>query len=339
MPRLAMFAPASPPEANWPFPNAKFNIPRLGVKHYWTVSSTDGTAIELFDYDFSENPQLHLQIYDQDEDDETPLDNSVHYWNMGVLQAINHLHQAKKGTVIAAWNGLFFDLNGQGSSAIGSHLTPVVINGELRYPQLPTYRWTFGVKYPTDGYPQFSVKFMPSATELTRSFDYCSGAAQCVIKDGKPLKLEPYPASGQNIPKPHGATPAEAGYIPMVDHMKVSRTSLGWSKDNRHLYMLFVKAPGTETESALSLRHGEPYSGGWTLADVQRFWISKGVWCAINSDGGGPAQLAYLRKDGSYTVIPPRWSANNTRLTMKPDATNAPRGGSLMYFYVRDASK
>jgi hypothetical protein len=57
----------------------------------------------------------------------------------------------------------------------------------------------------------------------------------------------------------------------------------------------------------------------------------------MNSDAGDVAQLVYLRGDGHYEMIPPRWSSNRMRLQLKPDFSNAPRGGSIMYFYVRDA--
>jgi hypothetical protein len=319
--------------AVWPWPQTKQDRPYRGLTHY-LAKSPEGTTADLFDFDFDANPHLRLEIYDQDEDDTTPWDNSVRYWPNGVGQVTRHLNASGRGPVVAAWNGLFFDLNGQGSDGIAHHLTPVVLNGKLYFPDLDTYRWTFGVQY-AQGRPHFKTLHMPAAGVLTQEFDYAAGAAQCLIREGAPLKLEPFPKPGEPIPPSHGSTPEEVGYIRYVDHIKTSRASLGWSKDNRHLYLLFVKAPTTETESALALKHDTPIAGGWTVADLQRFWQARKVWGAINSDGGGPAQLTYRQPDGNYLLLPPRWAAANTRDTLPPTFPNAPAGGALMYFYVR----
>ncbi len=328
------------PQADWPWkvgPNVSVEETAKGVTHWLNNDAADGTEIDLFEFDFVKNPALRLELYDQDGDPPHQSLDWIRYWNKGVWQTVREINQAKKGEVVAAWNGLFFDLNGQGSLGAGRHLTPEVINGKLRYGDLDTYRWTFGVKY-KDGKPIFSVKYIPSPESLIGDFDYCSGAAQCVIRYGKALKLEPFPAPGAEIPRSHGCKPDEAGYIPFVDHMKVSRTSLGWSADSRYLDLLFVKSPSSEVQSALALKHDQPIEGGWTLFDIQRFWIAKGVWSAINSDGGGPAQLAFLQKGGDYTYIPPRWASNNNRVTMPANATGGSAGGSLMYFYVRNSA-
>ena len=147
------------------------------------------------------------------------------------------------------------------------------------------------------------------------------------------------------------STVLEAGYIPGLDHIKTSRASLGWTRDYRHLYLLFVKEPDGEIASRASLARRQAGRGGWTLADVQRFWLAmkkaKGVWNAVNSDGGDVAQLAYQRADGRTTLVPPRFAleggtdeknpqAGARRLLLAPDFSNAPRGGTIMYFYVRD---
>lgn len=321
-------------QTKWPLPQATREAIHNGVTHWLDTSAKDGTTVDLFEFDFSVNPHLHLQIYDQDEDDAGRFDNVAHFWNMGVGQAAKRLNAAGRGPVIAAWNGLFFDLNGQNATSLAHHLTPVVLDGAIHYADLPTYRWTFGVQM-RDGKPQFHLRHMPNAATLSKDFDYAAGAAQCIVKDGVPLKLEPPPWPGRIAPA-HRSASDEAGYIPIVDHIKVSRTSLAWSRDSSHLYLLFVKAPTTETESALAFKHNTFIEGGWTLADVQRFWISKGVWGAINSDGGGPAQLTNLRRDGNYGLIPPRWAADTKRLVFSPAFAGAPVGGSLMYFYVNE---
>src|SRR5580658_6291812 len=79
--------------------------PYRGVTHWLDTSSTDGTTVDLFDFDFTINPKLRLEIYGQDEDGTTPFDNHVLFWNMGVGQAAAHLNSIGRGPVIAAWNG------------------------------------------------------------------------------------------------------------------------------------------------------------------------------------------------------------------------------------------
>ncbi|MBC8139984.1 MAG: hypothetical protein H7Y38_00935, partial [Armatimonadetes bacterium] len=81
---------------------------------------------------------------------------------------------------------------------------------------------------------------------------------------------------------------------------------------------------------------GVPFTGGWTVADVQRFWLSLGVWGAVNSDGGDLAQLL-VRTPTGYDLSPPCWSSRDMRQTYSyARLGDAPQGGSLMYFYVRD---
>ncbi|HZT43665.1 MAG TPA: phosphodiester glycosidase family protein [Chthonomonadaceae bacterium] len=323
--------------ATWPWPRAVQDHPYPGVTHWLDTSSPDRTVLDLFRFDFRANPHLRLEMFDQDEDDGRPYDNKAQYWPRGVGQITRLLNTTGRGSVVAAWNGLFFDFDGIGPGHTASHLTPVVLNGKLFYPNAGNYRWTFGVRY-VKGKPVFKTLFLPRSEALAGAFDFAAGAAQCLIRDGKPLKLEPFPRPGQpQRPRPVMATPQEAGYIPTVDFIRTSRTSLGWSRDNRYLYLLFVKQPGSETESAIAFRHGLPSSGGWMLSDLQRFWLALNVWGAINGDGGEPAQLCYRRADGSYLLVPPHWAAANRRLIFSPDFPNAPQGGTLMVFYVRDA--
>ena len=73
------------------------------------------------------------------------------------------------------------------------------------------------------------------------------------------------------------------------------------------------------------------------MADLQRIWLAMNVWGAVNIDGGDVTQMAYLRADGAYELVPPRWASQDMRLTFAPDFHEAPKGGALMYFYVREA--
>ena len=83
------------PDTSWPWPNAKTKELALGVTQTSKVSS-DGTMLDLFDFDFGANPKLRWEIFDQDEDDEKPLDNRVNYWNRNVAQMTRQLDGTKK---------------------------------------------------------------------------------------------------------------------------------------------------------------------------------------------------------------------------------------------------
>lgn len=319
------------PLCTWPWPNAKPETLHTGMTH-WQATSADGTRLELLKFDFAANPRLRLELFDQDEDDEKPFDNRAHFWQRGVGQMTHQLNGEGKGSVIAAWNGLFFGFDRNDASGIAEHVAPVVLNGKAYY-NSGSHRWTFGVKYSHDR-PIFKTLHLPDKQTLTNEFDWAAGGAQCLIYNGKPLRLEPFPRSLDALKiGPVLSTPQEVGHIPTVDHMRTSRVSLGWSRDSRTLYLLFVKEPGNETASALAFRHGEIGMGGWTLYDLQRFWISIGVWSAVNSDGGNVAQLAYLRADAHYQLI-----TQDKRKIVTPAFEDAPHGGALMYFYVRETN-
>ncbi len=89
------------------------------------------------------------------------------------------------------------------------------------------------------------------------------------------------------------------------------------------------------------------------LSDVQRFWLSlqraKNISTAVNSDGGDVAQLLLLRPDNRYSFVAPRFLLDTLpngktrdatdKSVLPKDLNNAPRGGTLMSFYIRDASQ
>lgn len=335
LPVVQLDTPA--PLAIWPWPKAVKDTPHPGVTHWLDTSSPDGTVLDLFAFDFTANPGLRLEMFDQDEDDDHPFDNKADYFTRGVAQITHLLNTSGRGPVVAAWNGLFFDYDDTGPTQTASHLTPIVLNGKVYFPTADNYRWTFGVQY-VNGKPVFKTLFLPNRAALAREFDFAAGAAQCLIRDGEPLKLQPFPQPGEPpLPRPIHTTAKDVGHIPTVDFIKTSRTSMGWSKDSKTFYLLFVKQSGSEMESALAFRHGQPTASGWMLSDLQRFWQALGVWGAVNSDGGGPAQLCYRLADGNYLLVPAQWAAPNRRLTFSPDFANAPAGGALMFFYVRDS--
>lgn len=336
-PKAATFVDLPSPLATWPWPGAVQDQPHAGIAHWLDRSSPDGTLLDLLEFDFTANPRLRLELYDQDEDDAAPFDNRVAYWPLGVAAAVQHLDQAGRGPVLAAWNGLFFgtDSGNWGPEGVGHPVAPVVLRGQVRH-NVGNHRWTFGVKQQSDG-PEFKLFHLPDRATLAREYTFAAAGAPCVLREGQPLRVEPIPGpDSPSRPSPVPSTPEEAGYIPGVDHIKTCRTSLGWSRDSRKLYLLVVKEPDHELASRIDQRFGKPMQGGWSLADIQRFWQARGVWSAVNLDGGNVTQLLYQRSDRHYELVPPRWSSSELRKTLSPDLKGAPEGGTLMYFYVRE---
>jgi hypothetical protein len=339
--------PVLPPKpsllAIWPWPHAMWDTPHAGVTHWLDSSSPDGTVLDFFDFDLQANPGLRFEIYDQDQDDAHPFDDTADCWPQGVGWATHHLNTSGRGKVIAAWHGLFFNCDPvAGKSAdprslyVGHHVTPVVIDGQVHC-NVGQARWTFGVQYDRCGRATFKTLLMPDKTTLAKSFTFASGGAQCLVKDGQPQKLRSFAAAQEPFDH-HSTTCAsdEAGYIPNVDWIQTTRATVGWSLDQKHFYLLFVKQTGTEGGAVMASHGHGPPTGGWTISDEQRFWLAKGVWGAINSDGGDVGQLTFLRPDGNYLLLPP---IAQERRVYPPNFPNAPAAGTLLYFYVRDIGR
>jgi hypothetical protein len=330
--------------AGWPWGNAKVQKISQGLTHY-TATDSDGTVVDLFEFDWAINPNFRWEIFDQDEDDRKPLDNKVEYWDRNVARATKELNNNGRGKVLVAWNGAFFGYNKSTNVEDAFHVSPVVLRGNVHYNNA-NHRWTFGVKQTDDG-PVWKALFKPDRQTMEREFDYAAGSVQCLIKDGKPLKLEPFPTSSADFKhQPVVSSNQEAGHIPYFDHMRTCRASIGWDKDNKKLYLLTVKEPDFEGGSGAALSMhvsgvtGESVPalvGGWTVPDVQRFWLAKGVWGAINSDAGDVLQFVYRRPSGNYTFVPPRQGSNQMRIECGDNWKGAiTGGGAIMYFLVRE---
>ena len=347
----APLPPAPPipsPLAVWPWPYAAVDTPHLGVTHWLDTSSPDGSVLDFFDFDLRKNPHLRFEIYDQDEDDAHPFDDVADCWPHGVGWAVQHLNATGRGKVVAAWHGLFFNCDQvSGRSAdprslyVGRHVTPVVLDGKAHC-NVGQARWTFGVQYDARNRPKFRTLLLPSKAVLEKNFTFAAGGAQCLLLAGKPQKLSTF-ASAQDPFEHHptGCAPDEAGSIPDVDWIQTSRATVGWSKDQTHFYLLFIKQTGTEGGGVMASHGHGPPVGGWTVSDEQRFWLAHGgIWGAINSDGGDVAQLTYALPDGNYRLMPPIGGGYYLqRLTVPPAFPNAPPGGTLLYFYVRDTAE
>jgi hypothetical protein len=306
----------------------------------WLSTQKDKTLVSLWRFDFKENPQLEFSIVDADESDSDPMNNRVHHWKRGVGQFVRLLNKTQpRRQVIAISNGAFFGYYSSPGDINGTtfHVSPVVLRGKVFF-NTANHRWTWGMKK-QGNLRRFDVVHLPSRAQL-QQFEYAAGSVQCLIKDKKPLRLEPFPRSKAEIKKqPVVSTPEDVGHIPIFDHMRTCRVSLAWSSDSRYLWWLVVKEPDIESGSAVALEHKLPVSGGWTTEDVQQFWLSLGkefdIHTAINSDAGDVAQMAWWNGK-QYEMIPPRWASNEMKKTLRADFSNAPQGGSVMYYVVSD---
>lgn len=312
------------PDAVWPWPGVVPETITSGVTH-WRRTTADNTDVELVRFDFVANPRLRFEMYDQDQDATPPWTDHVAYNDVGVAQAAAHLDAIGRGKVIAATNGLFFNSD---DGIHASHISPVVVDGVPHYAGGDNYRWTFGVKY-IGGRPRFAAYHTPGRAILASQFDYAAGAAQVLIWDGVAA-----------------ASPAEErGDDDFVfETMRTSRVAYGWSKDNRYLYLLYVREPDAEGSSGTAARMRVYQGGGWMESDERRFFEALGVWRAFNSDGGQPAQLLLARPDDRYDLVTPENAAPETRMILPadaksaPDVAAAPHGGTLLYWYVREGS-
>lgn len=337
-----LLPPNAPAElATWPLPGAKQDSPHRGVTH-WFAKDSHGTTVDVLDFDFTANPHLRWGLFDQDEDDDHPFDNHTVYGPRSSARFTKEFNAGRirgraPGKIIAAWNGAFFGYYDKLMNH-AFHVSPVVLNGQVHF-NTANHRWTFGVKYDAAGHPTWKTFHLPSKQTLAREYDWAAGGVQCLIKDGQPLKTEPFPQRQSQVrEQPVPSTPQEAGHIPYFDHMRTCRASLAWSRDNRHLYLLLVKEPDFEGGSSMAFTHGFPDFGGWTVPDVQRFWLKKGVWGAINSDAGNVAQLVFAEPNGGYTMVPSRQTTGLMRVNCPPDWRDTPTGGGAqMYFYVWEA--
>ncbi|MCE9559534.1 MAG: phosphodiester glycosidase family protein [Armatimonadetes bacterium] len=329
--------PVASMDATWPWVGVKEEAIHKGVTRWFNPRTRDNSTLELFRFDFKANPSLKFEMYDQDEDDAVPFDNKTDFFDRNVAEIAKHLSDQKRGIVIAAWNGLFHGYDRSVAippHGLATHIGPNVIRGKGRY-NYGSIRWGFGVKGGA-----FVISHQPTVKQMEATMDFGAIGAQCLILDGKPLKLQDFPKPDDlPLKTPVPSTPMEAGHIPSVDFLKTSRTSMAWSKDNRYFYLLVVTEADNEVQSKLALRdRSDRPDGGWTLSDLQRFWVDFGADFAINSDGGIATQLVYRRTTGDYEFLP-AFFVGKGRMTIGKDFSGAPKGGgSLMSFAILEGS-
>lgn len=329
-------APVANPDATWPWPSSKLEHLRSGVTRRVHPNPTDGSRIELIEFDFRANPKLRFEIYDQDHHDALPYDDRADFFDQNVAAITRELGKR----VVFASNGLFHGyLRTPGSPphGYGTHIGLNVSKGVVRY-NVGSPRWAFGAKT-VHGRQVFSAILSPDKHQMSKTFDEGAVGAQLLIKNGKPMKLQAFPQpNSPAIQRPLKTTQEEAGQIPEVDFMRTSRVSIGWTDDSSKLYFLLVNEPDNEVQSKLILRgRMAGNDGGWTLADLQNFWLKFGIDHAINSDGGIVAQWIVKMPDETYEFQPPRWIAPPPKVKLKPDFSNAIKGGgTLMNFVISE---
>jgi hypothetical protein len=228
------------------------------------------------------------------------------------------LNEQDNGGVVAAINGLFFGFTRAGAGGVASYVAPVVVQGVPYFDRRPNPRWTFGVVNGQQG-PLFKQQERPVRKQLQR-YTYASGGAQSLVREGKPAPL------------PLGSVNRSIAF----DRMRTTRVGIGWTRDHRKLYWLFVKEPDAEAPSLLAAEYGISMAGGWSVPDVARFFVALGAWEAVNSDAGDAGQLIYRTPEGRYVLVPPKWSSRKMRMTLDSDFSNAPQGGTLMYWIICD---
>jgi hypothetical protein len=342
-------APTHSSYATWPWPNSKESLVTTGLTRWHVPSTEDGTSLELFRIVLHANSPLSIGIADLDENDPHPFDNKADYYDKDVPFFVNNVNTSTlpgsvralfNGRAALVWNGPFFTHAATPEfpkHGWASHIGPVVLKGKKHY-NVGSHRWTFGWQQVEGGNPVFKTLHKPSWQTLEDEFFFAADGLQCLVREGKPLNLPP--PTDPKFSRPRGgvkSTPQDVGAIPIVDDIKTSRTSIGWSQDNTYLYVLIVSEPDTEAGSINAFRRGEKQVGGWNLADLQEFWLKLGVWGAVNSDGGMQTQRAYVLRDNVYDFLMPQIKGPSKTVQVTPgdkkiSSLNA--GGTLMAFYV-----
>lgn len=270
--------------AEWPWRTAGVTNLGHGMTRYTAEDTRDGTTLTLLRFNTRAAPKLRFEIYDADEDDKTPNDDSVTDTSkLTAFQVFKHLQ--KRGEVLAVINGPFF----RTEKSYG-HTAPIVRSSQV-YANVGNPRWTLGVKDRPDGQHFFLVH--AASRRQLEGFSWGSGNVQALVVNGKPTRLLP-PAKAIPEKKSPPSQPDDCGPYPDIDYLKVARTSLGWKKDEFAL-LIVTQAPFDNEGTAQTLRQNFKHQrSGWDIADLQQFWMAWGARGACNLDGGDATQLAYL---------------------------------------------
>ncbi len=288
----------------------------------------DGTIGYFFTFDFQKQPRLEVGLYDCDSDDANPYDDSnTTYLGQDLTALVGKLAfraEPSHRQVLCVINGGFF---GASSLSVAHHEEPLTEEGRALYNvdrlQPKDQAWLLAVNSANAvaaGRPRFS---MFADLPWGHFLDY-----ETVLGGVRPLRFE-----GHSEPLKPGAG---------VTSLRCSRTSVGWSADGGKFYVLSVIDPDGELASQLQRKAGAQ-TGGWDVAEVQKFWEKKQVPFALLFDGGESTQLAYRKADGGFAYVPSGYQYSFTlgyflqrplRFTLPILPPSEAHRGVLNYLYV-----
>lgn len=335
-----MLAPA---DTTWPWREAVATDLGDGLRRWKAGKTADGSTLELVEVNFDAAPRLRFELYDQDHHDAKPFDDRADFFDTNVASVAQRLNANGDRRVVLACNGLFHGYvrrAGAPPNGYANHIGLNVSRGVARY-NVGSPRWAWGAKM-IAGRPRFRALLSPTKAQIAEALDEGAVGAQLLVRDHVALRLaEPGERGAPMTGQPSPTAPNEVGHIHEVDFWRTSRVSIGWTSDDSKLYFLFVGEPDNELQSKLTARRrGKGPDGGWTLRDLQAFWMSFGIANAINSDGGMVAQWLVRMPSGRYEFQPPRWVAGPGQVELPEDLSGAPRGGgTLMSFVVTAPSR
>jgi len=236
----------------------------------------DGTALTLVTADLAKNPRLTVGVYDCDLDDVNPGDDHNATWlPMSLPFALPRIRaQAHRQgeTVLCACNGdFFYNLIWR-----GSHLVPIVVNGQAYYNVHGLFSreqdWQLGFRR-EGGRLRFVLEHDFSWPRWQTEFETALGGVRPLRVAGESLELKPG----------NGNT-----------RLRCARTSLGWSADSSHCYLLIVEDLDGEGPGMIQKkRDPQRQTGGFDMRQLQQYWERLGVPNAVVFDGGDSTQFVY----------------------------------------------
>jgi hypothetical protein len=202
----------------------------------------DGTIVRLISYDFMQNRQMRVRVYDCDFDDASPRDNNNTTYMGQTLEMVARKLQDRESPgrrMLTVCNGGFFGEHGR---HIAHHEAPIVIDGESEY-NLDLIRpkeqaWLFGVRrdsFLQNGEPRFQLIENISWADLAEHFETALGGV-------RPLRV-----AGESV----ALLPGIGG-----TSLRCSRTSIGWPRTA----ITFI----CWSFAILTERDRVTYSGSWT---------------------------------------------------------------------------
>lgn len=278
----------------------------------------DGNTVRLFTFDFAENPDLHLGVYDCDSHDSDPFNNrNTSYLGTPALSVMEELGPETLFVV----NAGFYNWKSPGLTA--SHIAPMVLNGRPRYnvrkEPLP---WTFGWKM-VDGTPRFKLERKLPFKELGEVFDTAMSEVRPLVVDGREVAL---------------------WLGPGLTFLNCSRVSVGWNNGSSKLHVLVVRGRDSERASVNRWKYERRKTSGWDLLQVQQFWTHMGVTHAVALDGGDSTQLVYRGPRGWKSISSGRFALTFGYFRDKPMRlwipivpTRHSHMGVLNYIYVKQS--